>query len=89
MACVVTDEKAVVASERLPKFKISNGVYAKFDLSGKYGDFLKFIHWVYHEWLPKSEYETTTKPSYAIYKKNNYLSDSNEFEISFYMSIQF
>ncbi len=89
VACVVTDEKELVKSDRLPKFIISKGVYAKFDLSGKYGDLLKFIHWVYHEWLPKSQYETTTKPSYAVYKKNNYLRDDNEFEISFYMSIKF
>jgi AraC family transcriptional regulator len=73
----------------LPKFKISDGVYARFDVNGKRGDLLKFIHWVYHEWLPKSEYETTTKPSYAVYHKNNYLSDDNEFEISFYLSIKF
>lgn len=88
VACVVTDEKAV-DNERLPKFKISEGVYAKFDVSGEKGDLLKFIHWVYHEWLVKSEYETTTKPPYAIYKKNKYLSDDNEFEISFYLSIKF
>lgn len=88
VACVVTDEK-VIDNERLPKFKISDGIYAKFDISGEEGDLLKFIHWVYHEWLPKSEYETTTKPPYAIYKKNKYLSDDNVFEISFYLSIKY
>jgi len=88
VACAVTEEK-VTDNQRLPKFKISDGVYAKFDVDGEKGDFLKFIHWVYHEWLPKSEYETTTKPSYAIYNKNNYLSDDNKFEISFYLSIKF
>jgi AraC family transcriptional regulator len=89
VACVVTDEKENIISNRLPKFKISDGVYAKFDLSGEHGDLLKFIHWVYHEWLPKSQYETTTKPPYAIYSKNSYLSDDNEFKISFYLSIKF
>jgi len=89
VACIVTDKTQEVKSDRLPKFKISDGIYAKFDLQGKHGDLLKFVHWVYHEWLPKSEYETTTKPSYAIYKKNNYLSDDNEFDISFYLSIKF
>lgn len=87
IACVSTPQK--VLSERLPKFKISDGVYAKFDLQGKHGDMLRFIHWVYHEWLLKSEYETTTKPSYAVYKKNNFLSEDEEFEISFYVSIKF
>ena len=58
-------------------------------LDGKTGDVLPFIHWVYHEWLPKSEYETTTKPSYAIYEKLDLLDESGEFELSFYVSINF
>jgi AraC family transcriptional regulator len=89
VACIVTQDEQIVSSDRLPKFKISDGVYAKFDLQGQHGDLLKFVHWVYHEWLPKSEYETTTKPPYAIYKKNSYLSDDSEFDICFYLSIKF
>ena len=89
IACIVTDEKENIKSDRLPNFLISDGVYAKFDLQGKHGDVLKFIHWVYHEWLPKSEFETTTKPSYVIYRKNNFLSSDNEFDLSFYVSIKF
>ncbi|ADG93948.1 transcriptional regulator, AraC family [Arcobacter nitrofigilis DSM 7299] len=88
IACIVTDDKNI-KSDRLPNFKISEGVYAKFDLVGKRGDILKFIHWVYHEWLPKSEYETTTKPSYVIYRKNNFLNEENEFDLSFYVSINY
>lgn len=89
VACVITDEVKKITDERLPKFKIADGIYAKFDIKGKRGDLLKFIHWVYHEWLPKSDYETTTKPPYAVYKKNNYLSEDDRFEISFYLSIRF
>lgn len=37
----------------------------------------------------KSEYETTTKPSYAIYKKLDFLDESGEFDLSFYVSINF
>jgi AraC family transcriptional regulator len=87
IACIVTNEN--IKSDRLPNFKISDGVYAKFDVEGKQGDILKFIHWVYHEWLPKSEFETTTKPSYVIYRKNNFLSNDNQFDLSFYVSIKF
>jgi len=85
IACVKTD----AYNEKLPKFKIAKGVYAKFNLVGNHGDMLKFIHWVYHEWLLKSGYETTTKPSYAVYKKNNFLSDDDKFELSFYVSVKF
>lgn len=89
IACIIPDENEDIKSDRLPSFNIAAGVYAKFDLQGKKGDILKFIHWVYHEWLPNSEYETTTKPSYTEYKKNNYLSEDDEFDISFYVSISF
>ncbi|MDQ1325813.1 MAG: AraC family transcriptional regulator [Campylobacterota bacterium] len=89
IACVVVENEKNIPGDRLPKFKISDGVYAKFDLQGKQGDILKMIHWVYHEWLPASEYETTTKPSYVIYAKNNFLSEDNTFDLSFYVSIKF
>ena len=89
IGCVMVEDNQEVKSDRLPKFKIAEGVYAKFDLKGKTGDVLPFIHRVYHEWLPKNEYETTTKPSYAIYNKIDFLDESNEFDLSFYVSINF
>jgi AraC family transcriptional regulator len=89
VACVVPNDEKELKDQRLPKFNISEGVYAKFEFEGKRGDLLKFIHWVYHEWLPKSEYQTTTKPPYAIYHKNHYLEEDQEFVISFYLSIKF
>jgi len=89
VACIVSEEDQKIHSDRLPEFSISGGVYAKFDLKGESGDLLKFTRWVYHEWLPKSDYETTTKPSYAIYLKNHYLSDDDVFDLSFYLSIRF
>lgn len=89
IACIVPKESKKVQSDRLPKFNIAEGIYARFDLKGVHGDSLKFIHWVYHEWLPKSEYETTTKPSYVLYRRNNFLSDDMTFDLSFYVSIRF
>jgi len=71
----------------LPKFKIAGGVYAIFEVAGVKSDLLRFIQWVYHDWLPKSGYETTTKPPYAIYHKNHHLSDDGQFEMHFYLSI--
>jgi AraC family transcriptional regulator len=89
IACIVPQDAKKVESDRLPKFKIAEGIYARFDLKGVHGDSLKFIHWVYHEWLPQSEYETTTKPSYVLYRRNNFLSDDMTFDLSFYVSIRF
>ena len=89
VGCVVLQESLEVQDTRLPQFTISKGVFAKFDVEGKRGDLLPFIHWVYHEWLPKSEYETTTKPPYAIYRKHHHLSKDEKFDISFYLPIKF
>lgn len=89
VACIVPDLSDHIEDERLARFTMSGGVYAKFDFQGQRGDLLKLIHWVYHEWLPKSEYQTTTKPPYAIYHKNHYLSEDDDFKISFYLSIKF
>ncbi|WP_415396121.1 AraC family transcriptional regulator [Sulfurimonas sp. CS5] len=89
IACIITDEQEGVFTKRLPKFKISDGVYAKFDLQGYGEDILRFIQWVYHDWLVDSEYETTTKPSFIVYHKNNYLNNENLFDISYYLSIKF
>ncbi|WP_434657949.1 AraC family transcriptional regulator [Sulfurimonas sp. NW9] len=89
VACIKVNDKSKIDYERLPKLNIAKGVYAKFDITGADGDFLHFLYWVYTEWLPNSEYETTTQPPYAIYKKNKYLSDDNHFDLSFYLSIKF
>jgi AraC family transcriptional regulator len=89
IACIVNNEPTQVVDDRLPSFIISGGTYAKFDLSGVYGDVLKFIRWVYHVWLPSSGFETTTKPSYAIHRKNHFLSADGEFDLSFYVSVRY
>ncbi|MBU0632482.1 GyrI-like domain-containing protein [bacterium] len=85
IACVVL--KKELKNTSLPTLTIPKGVYAKFDFSGKYGDVLKFMHWVYFNWLVSSGYETTTNPSYAIYHKNHFLSDDEEFSLSYYIPI--
>ena len=73
----------------LPCLIIPKGIYAKFSLSGKYGDVIKLIQWVYHYWLIDSGYETTTNPSYTIYHKNHFLSDDEEFELDYYLPIKY
>lgn len=87
IACIKTEHD--VHDGRLPKFQISGGTYARFDLIGVYGDVLKLIQWVYHEWLPQSGYETTTRPPYALYRKNHFLNDASEFDLSLYVAVYY
>lgn len=86
IAGIVLDEKP--ENPTLPTLNIPQGVYAKFDFSGEYGDVLRFMNWVYFDWLIQSGYETTTNPSYAIYHKNHFLSEDEKFELSYYIPIK-
>lgn len=87
VACVSTEN--IIKNSSLPILTIPQGVYAKFRLSGKYGDILKLIKWIYHSWLISNSYETTTNPSYAIYHKNHFLEENGEFSIDYYISIKY
>ncbi|HLD23559.1 MAG TPA: GyrI-like domain-containing protein [Sulfuricurvum sp.] len=86
IACVTVEKE--IKDATLPTLLIPEGIYAKFDFRGKYGDVLKFMNWVYFEWLVNSGYETTTNPSYAVYHKNHFLSEDEEFDLSYYIPIK-
>ena len=83
------EEKENLKNLSLPSLIIPKGIYAKFPLSGKYGDVIKLIQWVYHTWLIESGYETSPNPSYAIYHKNHFLSDDAKFELDYYLPIRY
>ena len=89
IAIAVLENEENLKNLSLPSLVVPKGVYAKFSLSGKYGDVIKLIQWVYHTWLIKSGYETTTNPSYTIYHKNHFLSEDEEFNLDFYLPIQY
>ncbi len=86
IAAVTVDNE--IKDTTLPYFVIPEGLYAKFIVKGKYGDILKLIEWSYNYWLPDSGYEATTLPSYTIFEKNHFLSDSKEFDVEYYLPIK-
>ena len=86
---IVSLENDELKDVTLPSLIIPKGIYAKFSLSGKYGDVIKLIQWVYHYWLIDSGYETTTSPSYTIYHKNHFLSLDEEFVLDYYLPIKY
>jgi len=73
----------------LPHFEIPAGIYATFEVEGRYGDILKLIQWAYHEWLPQSGFETSTHPSYTILKRNHFLEGDERFKVVYYLPILF
>lgn len=86
---VLEKEEEQLKDLSLPTLIIPKGIYAKFSLSGKYGDVIKLIQWVYHTWLIQSGYETTTNPSYTMYHKNHFLVEDDEFILDFYLPIKY
>lgn len=68
-------------------FEIPASLCAVFSISGKYGDVLRFMQYVYQIWLPSSGFEAKTLPPYAIYRKNHFLNETGEFDLEFYLPI--
>ncbi len=89
VACIELnkEDKKKPINSSVPKVTIPSGVYAKFNVQGKYGDVLKLIQWVYHTWLIESGYETTTHPSFAIYERNHFLEKDEHFILDYYVPI--
>jgi len=71
-------------------FELPASLCAVFEISGKYGDVLRFMRYVYHIWLPNSGFEAKTMPPYAIYLKNHFLDTdkSGYFKLEFYLPIR-
>lgn len=89
IAAVMPKEKLNLKRTNLPSFELKDGLCALFDIEGVHGDILKFLQWIYQEWLPKSGFETTTSPAFTIFKENHYLNETGRFEASFYLPIQY
>jgi len=62
---------------------------AKFSLVGKYGDLMKYMDYIYYEWLPNSKYEKVHLPSMAHYHKNHFIREDEKFELDFYVPIRY
>lgn len=89
VAAVFVDEEVDLSNTNLPYFKIAGGLYASFEINGKHGDILRFLQWVYHDWLPTSGFETTTNPAHTVLNQNHYTHPSEEFKATLYLPIQY
>lgn len=85
IACIKVNENKF---PNLPILQIPSSTCAVFTLKGKYGDVLKYMAYIYNQWLPNSGYEAKTTPSYSIYKKNHFVSDDHFFELDFHLPIK-
>jgi AraC family transcriptional regulator len=89
IGAIVLKKNYNLPNTNLPHFKISGGLYAVFSITGVHGDIVRFMQWAYQDWLPKSGFETITKPAFTIFKENHYLNESGMFEADFYLPIAY
>lgn len=87
VACISIADEETPDDIKLPSFELDSGVYAEFNAQGYHEDILKLVQWIYHEWLPSSGYETTTKPPFLIYDENNFLNENGFFSLKYYIPI--
>lgn len=86
IAAIAPDAKAKLSHTNLPSNILAGGLYAAFDIY-KEMEIGWFIKWAYHNWLPKSGFETTTEPSFAIMHQNHFL-ENQEIDATFYLPIR-
>lgn len=67
---------------------IPAGRHAAFSIKGVYGELLPYISEIYERWLPQSVYSVRTTPAFVEYKKNQFLLQSDEFEVIFYLPLR-
>ena len=90
VACLeLADDFVHFRSGEIGVMEIPKIFCAKFKLEGKYGDLMKYMDYIYYEWMPKSKYEKVHLPSMALYHKNHFIEDDGRFELDFYVPIRY
>lgn len=86
VACVCID-KPVIHRGKVNSAVIPGGLHAMFSIRGRYGELLPHISKILEEWLPDSGFAAKTTPAFARYRKNQFLSDDDFFDLDFYLPI--
>lgn len=89
IASILVEDEINIENSKLSSCSMKENLCASFEIKGKQGDMLRLIQWVYQEWLPTSDFDTTTSPSFAILKKNHFLDNSNDFHATFFLPIEY
>jgi AraC family transcriptional regulator len=86
VACVTIDypilQRGLVNSMTIP-----GGLHAVFKLQGVYGELLPQLSKIIEHWLPTSGYKMLSTPAYVHYRKNQFLSENEQFELDFCLPI--
>jgi len=86
VACVEID-KPIVRRRYVNSMVIPGGPHAAFTIEGQYGDLLPYIHKILEQWLPASPFTAKTTPAFAVYHKNQFLMQDDDFKLTFFLPI--
>ena len=90
VACLGIDtDRKIYPNARVGIMNIPKIFCAKFSLQGIYGELMKYMDYIYYEWLPNSQYEKVHLPSLAHYRTNHFISKNEKFDLDFYVPIRY
>ena len=90
VACLeLPKEKKFYRNAEIGVMKIPPTLCAVFSLQGVYGDLIKYMDVIYHEWFPQSTYEKVSLPSFAIYHQNHFINADEHFDLDFCVPVRF
>ena len=87
VVCIGLD-RPITRRGKVGSAEIPGGLHAVFDFQGRYGELLPYITKIHEDWLPNSEFLAETTPAFAEYRKNQYLSEDDQFDLQFYLPIR-
>lgn len=67
---------------------IPKGLYASCHVTGRFGDLLPVLDFVYEEWIPKQNLTAVNIPAHTVFQQNHLLNESGQFELDLYVPVK-
>jgi AraC family transcriptional regulator len=86
VACIAID-KPIQRRGLVNSMTIPAGLHAVFMLEGKYGELLPQLSHILEHWLPTSGFKMLSTPAYVHYRKNQFITEDETFELDFCLPV--
>jgi AraC family transcriptional regulator len=86
VACITID-KPLRHRGSVNQLTIPGGLHVAFDLQGRYGELLPWIGKILETWLPESGYKLQTTPAFIHYRKNQFTSVDDLFDVRVFLPV--
>jgi len=86
VACIAID-KPIQRRGLVNSMTIPAGLHAVFTLKGKYGELLPQLSHILEHWLPTSGFKMLSTPAYVHYRKNQFITVDESFDLDFCLPV--